>query len=72
LAAREWFLITVAGFSLVTVGHVSTVQRTGVATAAEERAFNTEKPDGQRVDPAKPESGAAVARGMGKEAVRTE
>lgn len=72
MAARAWFLIAVAGFSLVTVSHVSPVQKTGVATAAERRVFNTEQPDGQRADPAKPESAMAVARGMGKEAVRTE
>jgi hypothetical protein len=71
VATREWLLIAVAGFSLVAVGPVSPVQMTGVATAAEGQAFNAEAPAGQRADPAKPESGTAVARGMGKEAVRT-
>jgi hypothetical protein len=71
LATREWLLIAVAAFSLMTVEHESTVQSTRVATAAEGQSFTTEKPDGQRADPAKPESGTAVARGMGKEAVRT-
>jgi hypothetical protein len=72
LAARGWLLIAVAGFSLVTVGHVSPVLRIGAATAAEGRVFNTEQPDGRGVDPAQSESGIAVARAMGKEAVRTE
>lgn len=72
MAAREWVLIAVAGFSLVAAGYVSPVLRTGVATAAEGRVFTTEQPDGRGADPAQPESGIAMARGMGKEAVRTE
>ena len=65
VALREWLLIAVAGLSPVTVAQVSTVAMTGVAT------FSAEAPAGQSAAPDKPESGAAVARGMGKEAVLT-
>ena len=71
VALREWLLIAVAGLSPVTVAQVSTVAMTGVATAAESRPFSAEAPAGQSAAPDKPESGAAVARGMGKEAVLT-
>jgi hypothetical protein len=71
LGIREWLLIAVAGVSLVTVGHVSTAEMTGVATAAEGQSVNAEAPSGQSVAPDNPESGTPVARGLGKEAVRT-
>jgi hypothetical protein len=71
LTMRKWLLIAVAGLSPIIVGHVSTVAIAGVATAAETRPFNAEAPAGQSADPDKPESGTAVARGMGKDAVRT-
>jgi hypothetical protein len=69
---RQWFLFAVAGVLLVTVGRLSTSAMSGMVTAAEAQPFKAETPAGQSTAPDKPESGTAVARGMGKEVVRTQ
>jgi hypothetical protein len=57
-------LITVAALSLMTVSGEGTGAITELARAAE-------APASQGGDPDKPAGGTAIARGMGKEAVRT-
>jgi hypothetical protein len=66
-----WLLIILAVLSLVAMGPEGKVTLTGLAMAAEARPFNAQAPTGQSADTERPEGGTAVARGMGKEAVRT-
>lgn len=71
LTMAWWLLIAVAALSRVTVSYEGEVAMTGLAIAAKARPFQAPTPAGQSADTDKPVGGTAVARGMGKEAVRT-
>jgi hypothetical protein len=71
LTMTWWLLVTTAALALARVAHEGNVASTGLAMAAEARPFKAEAPAGQSADTDKPQGGAAVVRGMGKEAVRT-
>jgi hypothetical protein len=66
-----WLLSTGAALALVAVGYEGKIAMTAPALAAEARPLNAQTPAGQSAGTDTPEGGAAVARGMGKEAVRT-